>query len=223
LLARVYLQKEDYANARDAADRVIASGDYDLMTSFAEAFNQDDATDEDVFSVEISTNDGSNTLNNYWATNDFGGRGDIEIQDEHVALYDIADARATMFFIDGGIRFTSKYNNEFGNISAIRIAEMYLIRAECNQRLGTSVGATPEDDYNAVHVRAGLPAAVSVSLDDILFERRLELAFEGHRMHDIRRTHGMVGTLNYNDPKLLYPIPQIEIDRNPLLVQNEGY
>ncbi len=223
LLARVYLQKEDYENARDAADRVIASNDYELMSNVADVFNQDDATDEDVFSVEISTTDGNNSLNNYYATNDFGGRGDIEIQDAHMALYDPLDARATLFFIDGGIRFTSKFNNEFGNISAIRIAEMYLIRAECNQRLGTSVGATPEDDYNAIHTRAGLPAAASVSLDDILYERHLELCFEGQAIHDIKRLHGMVGTLNYNDPKLIYPIPQTEIDRNALLVQNDGY
>lgn len=223
LLARVYLQKEDYANARDAADRVINSGEFELNATYAECFTQDDATDEDIFSVEISELDGSNVLNTYYAINDFGGRGDIEILDEHLALYDISDLRTTMFLIDGGSRFSTKYNNEFANVSAIRLAEMYLIRAECNQRLGTAIGASPDDDYNAVHTRAGLPEAAGVSLDDILYERRLELAFEGFRVHDVKRTKGTIGTMNYNDPKLVYPIPQIEIDKNPLLEQNPGY
>lgn len=223
LLARVYLQKEDYENARDAADRVIGSNDFELLADVAEAYGQDEATDEDVFSVEISTLDGTNDLNEYYALNDFGGRSDVEILDAFFALYDPADARSLLFVVDGDIRYTSKFNNEFGNISAIRIAEMYLIRAECNQRLGTAVGADPVDDYNMVHTRAGLPEAVSVTLDDILFERRLELAFEGFRVHDIKRTKGMIGTMNYDDPKMIYPIPQIEIEKNPLLVQNEGY
>ena len=223
LLARVYLQKEDYENARDAADRVIGSNDFELLADVAEAFGQDEATDEDVFSVEISTLDGTNDLNEYYALNDFGGRSDVEILDAFFALYDPADTRSLLFVVDGDVRYTSKFNNEFGNISAIRIAEMYLIRAECNQRLGTAVGADPVDDYNMVHTRAGLPEAVSVALDDILLERRLELAFEGFRVHDIKRTKGMIGTMNYDDPKMIYPIPQIEIEKNPLLVQNEGY
>ncbi len=223
LLARVYLQKEDYENARDAADRVIGSNDFELLADVAEAYGQDEATDEDVFSVEISTLDGTNDLNEYYALNDFGGRSDVEILDAFFALYDPADARSLLFVVDGDIRYTSKFNNEFGNISAIRIAEMYLIRAECNQRLGTAVGADPVDDYNMVHTRAGLPEAVSVTLDDILLERRLELAFEGFRVHDIKRTKGIIGTMNYDDPKMIYPIPQTEMEKNPLLVQNEGY
>lgn len=223
LLARVYLQKEDYENARDAADRVIGSNDFELLAAPADCFGQDDATDEDVFSVEISELDGTNDLNEYYALNDFGGRGDVEILDEFFNLYDIADTRSLLFVEEGDVRYTSKFNNEFGNISAIRIAEMYLIRAECNERLGTAVGADPLDDYNMVHTRAGLPEAVSVTLDDILLERRLELAFEGFRVHDIKRTKGMIGTMNYNDPKMVYPIPQVEIEKNPLLIQNEGY
>ncbi len=223
LLARVYLQKGDYAAARDAADRVISSNDYDLLANFADVFAQDDNTNEDIFSVQISEQDGNNAMNDYWTINDYGGRGDIEIEDAHYNLYDTADVRGDMFFEDAGIRYTSKFNNEFGNLTVIRLAEMYLIRAECNERLGTATGASPVDDYNAVHTRAGLEAAGSVSLDDILFERRLELAFEGLKIWDIKRLHEMIGTMNYNDPKLIYPVPQAEIDINPSLEQNPGY
>jgi len=102
---------------------------------------------------------------------------------------------------------------------------MYLVRAECNQRLGTAVGATPVEDFNIVHTRAGLAPVASVTLDDILLERRLELSFEGFRIHDVRRLHENVATYAYNDPKLLYPIPEREIQANPALKdqQNPGY
>ncbi|HRG29425.1 MAG TPA: RagB/SusD family nutrient uptake outer membrane protein [Chitinophagales bacterium] len=223
LLARVYLQKADYAAARDAADRVIASGDYELNATYAECFAQDDPTDEDIFSAENSELDNSNVMVTYFAINDFGGRADIEIEDSHLALYDDLDARKAMFFVDGDATFTSKYNNEFGNLSIIRLAEMYLIRAECNSRLGTAVGAEPVDDYNMVHTRAGLPAEGAVALDDILLERRLELALEGFKVHDIKRLKGTISVMNYNDPKMIYPIPVSEIEINPLLEQNPGY
>jgi hypothetical protein len=223
LLARVYLQKGDYTGARDAADRVIASGKYDLLVNYADCFAQDDATDEDIFSVEISEQDGTNSMNTYWTINDYGGRGDIEIEQAHMDLYDTSDTRLGLFFEDAGTWYTGKFNNEFGNLSVIRVAEMYLIRAECNERLGTTVGADPLDDYNAIHTRAGLEAATDVTLDDILLERRKELAFEGFKIWEIKRLHETIGTMNYNDQKLVYPIPDAEILINANLEQNPGY
>ncbi len=223
LLARVYLQKEDYAGARDAADRVITSNQFELLTNYADCFGQDNKTDEDVFSLEISDLDGTNALNLYFSINDFGGRGDIEIEPEHLALYEAGDLRKELFFEDVGVTYTGKFNNEFGNIGVIRLAEMYLIRAECNQRLGSAIGADPADDFNLVHIRAGLPSEAGVTLDDILLERRLELAFEGFKVHDVKRLHEMIATMNYNDNKMVYPVPQNEIDINPLLMQNPGY
>jgi hypothetical protein len=103
---------------------------------------------------------------------------------------------------------------------------MYLIRAECNQRLGAPyVGPSPVNDYNTVHTRAGLTAVGSVTLDDILLERRLELSFEGHKIHDMKRLKLNVGIRPYNDNKLLFPIPQRELDANPAIKsqQNPGY
>lgn len=120
---------------------------------------------------------------------------------------------------------SGKWNNKFGVINLFRLAEMYLTRAECNYRLGTTTGATPLDDYNAIHTRAGLPAATSATLDDILLERRLELSFEGFRIHDVRRLHENVANYPYDDPKLVFPIPARELEANPSLrdEQNPGY
>jgi hypothetical protein len=65
-------------------------------------------------------------------------------------------------------------------------------------------------------------------VDAIWKERRIELAFEGHRLWDLLRTGRNVTkgttTINYDDYKLIAPIPQAEIDANPKLKpQNPGY
>jgi hypothetical protein len=100
---------------------------------------------------------------------------------------------------------------------------MVLIRAEANFRLGTTVGAAPLEDVNAIRLRADATPYEALTLDLILLERELELAFEGHRIHDIKRTKGKTGTFAWNDPKLVFAIPQREIDANSLLSQNFGY
>jgi starch-binding outer membrane protein, SusD/RagB family len=104
-----------------------------------------------------------------------------------------------------------------------RLAEMYLTRAEANFRLGTAVGATPEDDVNLIRERVNLDPIVGITLDQILLERHLELAFEGHLLHDLKRTQSDIGGVPFNDPSLIYPIPQRERIINPDLQQNAGY
>ena len=70
-----------------------------------------------------------------------------------------------------------------------------------------------------------MPALTAATLDlnRILKERKIELAFEGHRLHDIKRLQGSVGLLQWNSPKLVFPIPERETIVNPNLIQNEGY
>lgn len=226
LLARVYLQMGDFAKARDAANIVISSGVYELQPTYADVFNNDNNTKEDIFATQITPQDRFSSMTEFFSVPEYGGRdGDIEILDGHLNLYSVGDKRFDLFFNGNGSIECGKWNNQYGVINLIRLAEMYLIRAETNMRLSTNVGATPVDDYNMTHTRAGLDPALSVTLDDILLERRLELAFEGFKIHDLRRLHVNVGTLPYNDPKLLFPIPAREIQANPSLKdqQNPGY
>lgn len=226
LLARVYLQKGDYAKARDAASAVIGSGLYELQPSYADVFNNDDNTSEDIFATQITSQDLSSAMTEFFSVPEFGGRdGDVEILEGHLNLYSPGDERRDLFFLGNGGMRSGKWNNLYGVVNLIRLAEMYLIRAECNIRLSTAIGATPLSDYNTVHVRAGLVPASSVTLANILLERRLELSYEGHRIHDQRRLHENVGTLLYTDPKLVFPIPFREIEANPNLKtqQNPGY
>jgi len=232
MLARVYLQKGDYANARDAASRVIESGNYKLtqanIDGIIEEFlytraKAEDNTTEDIFAIQVTTTSGINNMQTFYSEL---GRGDVSIKDAHYALFEPDDIRQNLINSDG---YSAKFDNVYGNVHITRLAEMYLIRAEANQRLGTAVGAEPVDDVNIIRNRAGLASLPSVTLDDILKERKIELSFEGFNLHDIKRlgvTTGYFtggGGLEYDSPKLIFPIPKREIIVNPNLTQNEGY
>lgn len=226
LLARVYLQMGRYEEARDNANEVINSGLFSLLPNYADLWNNDDNTSEDIYAVQISSQDFLEaTMTVFFSVPAYGGRdGDIEIEQKHLDLYDPSDARLALFFeANGGVMYSGKWRDQYRNMPIIRLAEMYLIRAESNARLGTSTGASVDDDYNAVHTRAGLAPKNGVTLDDILLERRLELAHEGHRIHDIKRLKGSADGLSYDDNQLLYPIPAREIEANKNLEQNPGY
>jgi starch-binding outer membrane protein, SusD/RagB family len=226
LLARVYLQKGDYEKARDASNSVIQSGVYTLLPDYSDVFNNDNNSPEDIFATQITTQDRVSAMTEFFSIADYRGRdGDIEILPWHLDLYSAGDQRKDLFFLGNGAMRSGKWNNKFGVVNLIRLAEMYLIRAECNIRLGTETGAAPLEDYNPIHTRAGLSAATSVTLEDILLERRLELSFEGFRMHDVRRLHENVASYPYNDPKLVFSIPARELEANPSLrdEQNPGY
>jgi hypothetical protein len=60
-------------------------------------------------------------------------------------------------------------------------------------------------------------------IEAIIRERRVELCFEGNRFHDLCRLQRHFRKVNYDDPKLRFPIPQREMDANPNLVQNHAY
>jgi tetratricopeptide (TPR) repeat protein len=231
MLARVYLQKGDYANAADAADRAITmatDNGYELASSYYDEFpyvyppSPQGNTSEDIFAMQVTTSSGTNDFQTYYSAD---GRGDITIEDAHFELYESNDDRLSIFYTISGSAYTGKYENVYGNVRIIRLAEMYLIRAEANFRLGTSVGASPVDDINTIRERVLLDPLdeESLTLDAILHERKLELAFEGFTLHDAKRLEQNIGPIPWNDPKLIYPIPQRELRVNPNLTQNEGY
>lgn len=223
LLARVYLQQGNYAAARDAADDVIENSGHSLNSTYAAAFNNDVDTPEDVFAFQVTTQSGANELVVHYAEEEFGGRGgDITINQEYLDLFGADDERGSFVYANAnGEPLTSKYTNQYGNIPLIRLAELYLIRAEANLREGTAVGNTPAADVNILRERANAAPLSDVTLEDILEERELELLFEGHLVHDYTRTGRAVGETDADE--LIFPIPQREMDANTLLEQNSLY
>ena len=229
MLSRVYLQKGDYANAAAAASRVIESGYFALTPSYLDAFpyNPDNTnevignTEEDVFAIQVTNSQGTNSFNTYFSPL---GRGDIDISQSFLDEFEPDDERLLIYYDDGGIR-TGKFDMVYSAVRILRLAEMYLTRAEANFRLGTAEGDTPLNDINTIRARVALSpyTLAELTLDRIVKERILELAFEGFTLNDVKRLQGSVGPLAWNSPKLVFPIPDRERKVNPNLTQNEGY
>jgi len=235
MLARVHLQRREYDEARILANEIIESGYFELADRVDRCFNLDNNNSEDIFAIQVTPQDGINDLQTFYASRSFNGRRDIRTRGEFRALFDPSDERYTrLIYEDGagsGRYLSGKYKDQFANISVIRLAEMYLIRAEGNLLAGgPQVGPnTPHDDLQILRDRAKAPAAAaSPTIDDIMLERKLELAFEGHFVHDIRRTETTIdqfGPISWDADELILPVPQREMDANPGLSgqQNAGY
>ncbi|EJL63916.1 RagB/SusD family nutrient uptake outer membrane protein [Flavobacterium sp. CF136] len=234
LLARVYLQQQNYPAARDAANEVIENSGRALSTTYANAFNHDENQIEDIFAIQITKQTGENEIVVMYASEGNGGRGgDIEIRGTYLNKFtDPDDARANFNYVndDNGRLLTSKYTNQYGNVGIIRLAEMYLIRAETNFRLNTAVGDTALNDINLIRTRANAENFTALTLATILRERELELAMEGFAIHDLKRTKASIDVngdgselIPYDDPALVFPIPLREMDTNNKITQNPGY
>lgn len=226
VLSRVYLSMDDFANARDAANRVIESGNYELTGTYAEAFNNAENSTEDVFAMQTNAQDGNNNMQLYWSIPDFGGRdGDVEVNDKHLDMYENGDERLDLFYEGNGAIRSGKWRDQFTVLPVIRLAEMHLTRAEANFRLGTVVGDTPLNDINLIRSRVSLTdlTAGELTLDAIVMERKLELAHEGSGIHDLKRLKGSADGFAYNANAMVFPIPVRETNANPNLEQNPGY
>ena len=111
-----------------------------------------------------------------------------------------------------------------------RLAEIYLIRAECSLHLNMLADA--KNDINTIRSRAGLSeiTVVDTLMNNVMRERQLELAYElGNRWCDLKRTNQIDDVLTRAKPATwkpymkVWPIPQTQILANPFLSQNEGY
>lgn len=186
---------------------------------------------------------------------------------DFIAKYpeDLRKSFVTPYNISGVLQFNQKltpatpmyYINKFTlqenviNASSpvyLRLADIYLIRAEANAKLGKQEASIA--DVNLIRTRAGLSGsalhtAASITaqgktlLETVLDERYVELAFEGHRIYDLFRnnmpmirnypgTHAQNNTPTTDirqtvlptDPRVVYYIPQAEINQNSKLTQN---
>jgi len=241
LLARVYLFKGDYQKAGDAAQAVISSGLYGLNADPQTPFDTY-TTNESIFSVAMNIQDNPNTNNAIGQHYGRDRRADIPIS-AYLALptsiFPAGDERRTMVELtDTNIPFTSKFTTVDTWVPMVRYSEVLLTRAEA---LAQTTGVTPEavTDLNLVRDRskaastasytvASFPTATDL-LSAVRSERRIELAFEGFRLYDLLRykqgvpAHGIVPAIPYGDNRLVFPIPNTDILRNPNLVQNPGY
>jgi len=249
LLARVYLYKGDYANAKLEEEKVINSGVYGLNADQAAAFGPGNyKTLESVFSISNNANDNPNTNNALPMHYSPDGRGDLVVSKTFLNLPGFAadDKRRALFTVVGDYTYTSKYPDVQTRADwapIIRYPEVLLTAAEASVRQSNTVDQTSLDRLNLVRDRsrvsaakytlASFPTAQSF-IDAVLLERRIELAFEGHRIEDAgRNKQGITGKENddfspmadtpYGADHLIFPIPEYDTKLDPNLKQNPGY
>jgi starch-binding outer membrane protein, SusD/RagB family len=233
LLSRVYLSQQKYAEAAIAADDVIKSGFYGLTNTYAEAFNNNSNSSEDIFAIQQTSQSNSGTTNfgiTTFYSGDPEGRGEIQISPSHLSMYEAADDRKAFFYDGSSIsgqngKMTGKWRELYKAIPVIRLAEMYLTRAEANFRKGgTPTGPAPVVDVNTIRDRAGLGGLGAIADAGVIVdERHRELAFEGERLFTVRRLKLSINGNPFDFPKLILPIPQREIDLGSALPQNPSY
>jgi len=244
-LARFYLYTKNYAAAELYSAAVINSGKYKLDTVPDVVFK--DFPRQSIFEVGYTIADDSdpNNLNTL-----FVGRREIIPSNQLATLLDSATNPAC-----GQRRYAIKFDqallkgNDNGwtvakygtavednnNLYVFRLAEMFLIRAEARAIQGNVSGEnSAQTDINTLRKRAYAAEIGSTSQSQMLQvieeDRRLELAFEGHRWYDLRRTGRLPQVMpafnpNWRSAFELWPIPQRELQNNPALAedQNPGY
>jgi hypothetical protein len=250
LAARVHLYLKNYeeaiTHARLAYTGHALMGIDEMLAGLAEP------TDEWIWSIEYTPDDNSGypTLGSFY-DNRILGYSSMRADVDFLALIDTTiDLRKDwwerenddwVLDQDGGqfVKFPHTSNQDM-DACMFRSTEMYLIEAEALARSGQETMA--QDALYIIQQRAKPTSSISTNtgqdlIDEILLERRIELIGEGHRLFDLNRLNQplqrgssawpeVIKELPANDPLMIFPIPQDEIDANDNITdadQNEGY
>lgn len=218
LLAKVYMTQgsPNYARAQVLCEEIVNSGDYALMSNYADIYTEE-LNNEIIFAVEYAF---ENALESQSYSSEFTsafrqGREDgLNLIDNPSLIEDLAShggVRGPLSYVTFGTRHEPiKFlpqgsdltqsppsygpNPQFAGNDwiVLRYADILLLHAEAIMAGGneTSDGAAI-DSYMAVRERAGFDAVAdrpaSLSKDALLLERRVELAWENHRFFDLVR------------------------------------
>jgi hypothetical protein len=260
LLAKVYAAKSpaNWDSVAYYCDQTIPN--YTLLTDYTFLWdNNHKNSSEAIWELNYAGYGAGDQVGN-WIPSQFQGSGwkkfetpTNDLVNTFRAEGDSVRLHASITFVDygwsgdpywhdpGNFPVLSKYNDPNSGINdfyLMRLSDILLLRAEAYTAKGDMTNAALL--VNQVRARVGLGATSATSQSDMTLaiekERRLELAFEGHRWFDLVRTgraiavmnaqkDGSGNNLNYNVQayQLLYPIPQTQLDINPQLTQNQGY
>ncbi len=235
LKARYYLYQKNWEQAEGYASKIVDDeANYRLLQPYGAFFMNDAvATAESVFELAYSATNTNGHRGN-WQPPQLGGTRQWAPNAEFVALVTnpaIGGNRSVLVDRTSDGRW---YGNLYYRSPAtdpayiIRIAELYLIRAEARARQGGEKLEGAQLDLQAVRSRAGLVSSGTATQEGLLLaiekERRIEFAFEPHRWFDLIRTGRAAEVLGLADSRrYVLPIPadQILVDR--ALIQNDGY
>jgi hypothetical protein len=279
LLSRVNLYKEDNAKAIEYSDKVINAGRFRLetATTFPSLFANAQTAGETIFCIAFTSkedygkfgsiasmiySDGNSGWGEEFASKSL--RDTMGAQPNDVRWSYIVPLKNGSGVIQkkNGIEiyYISKFSFQGSSPTLsspilFRLAEMYLNRAEAKAKSGNVTGAL--NDIDSIRNKRGLsgvlyngvlPAGKTV-LDVVLKERRMELAFEGHRVFDVYRNklslnrtywgYHLAGlsesdinlstqpsgyanmVIPYTNNRVIYYLPVDEINTNILCYQND--
>jgi hypothetical protein len=178
-----------------------------------------------------------------------GNYGDLLIADDLYASFTVGDVRLGLYPTNPmvqpvpplagsfrpGVKWVNKYptfSGDYSDTKVLRLSDMYLIAAEASLP-GNEADALTY--VNFITSRRGATAIASTGaqlLEDILTERRKELAFEGDRYMDYMRLKRDVVRSNnypasaqnveYSNFRRILPIPQVEADANPNIREQQN-
>lgn len=246
LLSRLNLYTGNFDQAETFATDVIEDFSFNLVEDFSSIF-ADENTEESIFELTYTTTDG-NDIRFWYFPSSGGGRGDIALHEDYVDMVTSRtnDERGDLIGFDTnvGAYYSTKYAKAGGddNIQVLRLAEMYLNRAEARVKKNAPDIPGALSDLNEIRNRAGLAdttgAGVDTAseiLDAIELERGIEFIQEGHRWFNLTRTGDALNILTNidrlnGDPvsltdagRRVFPIPSRDIDANENLEQNSAY
>ncbi|NMM50690.1 RagB/SusD family nutrient uptake outer membrane protein [Marinigracilibium pacificum] len=244
LEARAALYAENYDRAINAANIVIANMDLCAFNDYTSIW-EDASIDEVIFKLERTSENFQ--IGTIWT----GTNLDIFFAPSYEITSVInpnVDIRyySSFYTLNDGRQIVAKYLGSNGvlfqnDIKVFRVSEMYLIRAEANLKTINSNLAKANEDLNSLRsqrIYGYVPQNISDKdqlLQEILLERRKELAFEGHRFFDLKRNGlpiersgldcggAIPCTLEAGNFRFNLPIPQEEIFANENIQQNPGY
>ena len=286
MLAKVYAYEKKWAEAKAAAETVIASGKHALSANYAQVFSIAHENDTEIlFGLGARMNEYPITPvlmlpNNVWGGLHPEPMGEgwrlVSATKNLYTSYQPGDLRKAATVAKRGVdvityngftdilqapnnqsdyvcvKYNSPYEVEYVgwaaglNVPALRYSDVLLIASEAimnlngggptNRTVGVSAAAT---HFNSVRRRAGLPTIASPTFNDLMYERRMELAFEGGDRHFDLVRWGMAESVYNSLPSegsykpartfiptkhRLLPYPQRQIDNSKgSIKQKTGY
>jgi hypothetical protein len=252
LQAKVYAHMGDWPNAKTAALDVVTNSGVTLVANNALVAywkNPAPRTDkiETLFEVssDLGNNNGTNALAYLY---DSTGYGDLLVTNDLYNKYSATDVRRQVIVAPVRAGVTVYVNNKYSNTGnandkddtkVLRYADVLLLLAEAYARTSDAPNALirlNQVAQNRDASFAGFASAGQQLIDDIIAERRKELAFEGDRFFDLQRINATINKVRRENPTVLitvapgdfrriFPIPQAEVDVNTTIraQQNPGY
>ena len=247
LQAKVYLTMGDKTNAKTAALDVITNSGFTAISSAAHTgywAGVAPRTDKVETLLEISfdavANNAFDALSYIYLQS--GNYGDMLCSSELYDLFETTDIRKSLYATGtrGGLAsvFVNKYGSFTGDHSdtkVIRMSEMYLIAAEASYPSNTADALKYVNEVTSRRGATAIASSGSALLEDIITERRKELAFEGERYLDMQRLQRNIArsknypasalSIDFTNYRRIMPIPQGELDANPSIKsqQNPGW